>query len=117
MTKEKSNHHGTEAPTPSHEQEALLQWFKKVRFRKAFLGGVDETDVWRKLEELNRLYEASIAAERTRYDALLEAYAQSATAEMNEYRKTLADERQRYEELKQAYIALKTRYGKRDGDE
>ena len=28
--------------------------------------------MWKKLEELDRLYEAAISAERARYDALLE---------------------------------------------
>lgn len=34
--------------------------------------GVDEADVWKQLEKLNELYQAAIAAERVRYNALLE---------------------------------------------
>ena len=34
-------------------------------------GGVNEADVWKKIAELNALYEAALSAERARYDALL----------------------------------------------
>ena len=57
----------------NHEHERLIQWLKTVRFRKVLFGGVDERQLWKKLEELNRLYEAAISAERARYDALLAA--------------------------------------------
>lgn len=55
----------------SPEQAELLEWFRSVRFQKKLIGGVDEAQLWRKLEELNRLYDAAIRAERTRYDVLL----------------------------------------------
>lgn len=55
----------------NHEQARIQEWLKKVRFRKAVLGGVDEADVWKKIGELNTLYEAALSAERARYDALL----------------------------------------------
>ena len=56
----------------SPEQEAIIQWYKTVKFRKNLLGGVDEAAMWKKLEELYALYEAAIRAERTRYNVLLE---------------------------------------------
>lgn len=56
----------------SHEHEKLLQWFQTVKFRKTLFGGVDEAYLWKKLEELNGLYETALVAERARYDALLE---------------------------------------------
>lgn len=55
----------------NHEQKKIAEWMTKVRFRKKILGGVDEQDVWQKIEELNRMYEAALSAERARYDALL----------------------------------------------
>lgn len=55
----------------NHEQARIQEWLKKTRFRKAVLGGVDEADVWKKIGELNTLYEAALSAERARYDALL----------------------------------------------
>ena len=48
---------------------------KEERFKKTILGGVNEADVWKKIAELNELYEAELAAERIRYDVLLKEYA------------------------------------------
>lgn len=50
--------------------EAVRKWIKKVRFKKA-LFGVSETDVWKKIAELNQLYEAALTAERVRFNVLL----------------------------------------------
>ena len=63
---------GAEETCISPEQEAIIQWFRTVKFRKKLLGGVDEAAMWKKLEELYALYEAAIRAERTRYNVLLE---------------------------------------------
>ena len=63
---------GAEKSCISPEQEAIIQWFRTVKFRKKLLGGVDEAAMWKKLEELYALYEAAIRAERTRYNVLLE---------------------------------------------
>lgn len=54
------------------EQKRIRQWLKQVRFRKSLFGGVDERDVWKKIGELNDMYNAALVAERARYDALLE---------------------------------------------
>ncbi len=56
----------------NHEQLQIQQWLRKVRFRRCLFGGVMESDVWKKILELNQLYEAALSAERARYDALLE---------------------------------------------
>lgn len=61
------------SPYYSHVQSTIVPWLQKVRFRKCLFGGVNEADVWKKLEELNAMYETALAAERARYDALLEA--------------------------------------------
>lgn len=50
----------------------VTKWLKKVKFKKKFFGGVDERDVWKKIDELNSLYKSALTAERARYDALLE---------------------------------------------
>lgn len=55
----------------NHEQERIQKWLKQVRFKKVAFGGVSEADVWKKIAELNTLYEAALSAERARFDALL----------------------------------------------
>lgn len=62
-----------ETPALNHEHKALRKWFREVRFKKAVIGGVRESDVWKKIGELHALYEAALSAERARYDALLES--------------------------------------------
>lgn len=49
----------------------ICAWLKKVKFRRKFIGGVDEDDVLRKMAELNTLYEKALLSERARYEALL----------------------------------------------
>ena len=53
------------------EHEQIAEWLKRLKFRRQLFLGLDERDVWKKLVELNELYDASLRAERARYDALL----------------------------------------------
>ncbi len=46
------------------EESAVLEWINSVKFKKVRFGGVDEKDVWKKIDELNRLYEKLIIAMR-----------------------------------------------------
>ena len=62
---------GAEGECISREQQEILEWLRKVKFRKKLLGGVDEVQLWKKLEELYGLYANAIRAERARYDARL----------------------------------------------
>ena len=55
----------------NHEQERIQKWLKQVRFKKTLFGGVNEADLWKKIAELNSLYEAALSAERASNDALL----------------------------------------------
>ncbi len=55
----------------NHEQEEIVRWLRTTKFRKKLVGGVDEVQLWKKMEELYGLYENAIRAERARYDALL----------------------------------------------
>ena len=73
----------------NHEHERLIQWLKTVKFRKVLIGGVDEVQLWKKLEELNQLYEAAISAERARYDALIRVYTESCESEILQYKQEL----------------------------
>lgn len=52
-------------------QEDIVRWIKKLKFKKKLIGGVDEADVLKKIEELNSLYEKALLNERTRYDVLM----------------------------------------------
>ena len=62
---------GAEGACISREQQEIVEWYRKVKFKKNLLGGVDEVQMWKKLEELYGLYANAIRAERARYDALL----------------------------------------------
>lgn len=53
------------------EQERIQEWLREVRFKKNLLGSLNEADVWKKIGELNSLYEAALSAERERYNILL----------------------------------------------
>lgn len=61
----------TETPALSREQRKIVQWLKQVRFKRA-LFGVSEKDVWKKMGEMNELFQQALVAERIRYDTLLE---------------------------------------------
>lgn len=61
----------TDKPAINSEQQKIIDWLKKVRFRPQLFGGVSEQDVWKKIDELNKLYDAALAAERIRYETLI----------------------------------------------
>lgn len=77
----------TKTEALNHQQEKLIQWFREVKFRKVLFGGVDESSVWKKLEELEQIYEASLSAERARYDALLAEHQKNCNAVIRKYKK------------------------------
>lgn len=52
--------------------ETLARTFQEMKFRKKLLGGVDEADVWRKLEKLQQEYETLYNRQAAHYQALLE---------------------------------------------
>ena len=72
-----------EAAAFGPQLDSIRQWLKKVRFRKS-LFGVDEADVWKKISELNSLYETALIAERGRYDALLKERVEQAARTLAE---------------------------------
>ena len=65
---------GAEESCISPEQEAIIQWFRTVKFRKNLLGGVDEAAMWKKLEEFYALYDAAIRAIMCSWSSRPEAY-------------------------------------------
>lgn len=78
----------------SREQLKIARWLKKLRFRRVLFGGVSEQDVWKRMNELNSMYEVALAAERARCDALIEQA--RAEAGMPGYERTARQSR--YEE-------------------
>ena len=68
-------------PDLTPEQNEIYQWLQSVQFRRVSFGGVDEVDVWKKIEELNALYEKALLAERSRCRAPLSGGTPSDAAE------------------------------------
>ena len=64
----------------SREQQKIARWLKKLRFHKGIFGGIREAEVWKRMNELNSLYEEALAAERARCDALIQEARESAAA-------------------------------------
>lgn len=58
-------------PKDNPELREIAQWLSKVKFRQKAVGGLDPADVWKKIEELNGMYEMALAAERMRYNLML----------------------------------------------
>lgn len=73
----------------NQEHREIMKWFQSVKFRRVFFGGVDENDVWRKLEKLNQHYEAAIRAERERYNILLEDHEKTYGALIYKYKQEM----------------------------
>ena len=60
------------APAPGAEEQAVIDYLKTVKFKKR-IGGVDEADVWKKIGEINALYEKLLVAQKAGYEAALAA--------------------------------------------
>ncbi len=56
------------------EQKEIADWLNTVKFQHVRFGGIDEADVWKKIEELNRMYEKMLIAERSKYETLIRTY-------------------------------------------
>ena len=54
------------------EQLEIINWLKGVQFQKQLIGGINEQDVWKKIHQLNEMYEAALKEERIRYDVMLQ---------------------------------------------
>lgn len=53
-----------------YPRSSIAEYLQNLRFRPR-LFGVDQQDVWIKIEELNRMYAAALREERVRFDAVL----------------------------------------------
>ena len=75
----------------NQEHREIIKWFQTVKFRRTMFGGVDENDVWKKLQELNQLYESAIRAERERYNILLIDHEKTYGALIYKYKQELME--------------------------
>ena len=57
----------------------IANYLRKIRFKRSFFG-VSQEDVWKKIQELDALYEKAIQAERQRYEVLLEEHQRQCAA-------------------------------------
>ena len=65
---------GTAEPDLTTPMDKVTAYLENLRFRRRTFGGVDEQDVWKKLAELNALYEKALDAEHARCNAYIEQY-------------------------------------------
>lgn len=72
---------GNSPVSDNPELEAVARWLSSVKFKKKALGGLDPVDVWKKLEEMNALYENALVAERVRYNLLLRQLSRQQSSE------------------------------------
>lgn len=72
--REQSSPRGTERPDLTEPMAKVADYLENLRFRRRTFGGVDEQDVWKKLAELNALYEKALDAEHARCNAYIEQY-------------------------------------------
>lgn len=52
--------------------EDIAELFKRLKFRKKVIGGVDEEDVWKKLELIQKEYQSAYDAQQEYYRALID---------------------------------------------
>ena len=52
----------------------IAELFRKMKFRKKLFGGVDEQDVWRKLDDLQKAYRSAYEAQAIKYETILEEH-------------------------------------------
>ena len=93
----------------NQEQQRLRDWYKTVKFKKTAFGGIDEVNLWKKLEELNEIYESSLSAERARYDGLIKSYNASARKAIAQYKAALDQANADYDELNTLYVELQSK--------
>ena len=58
-------------PVSARNMEDVAEVFKTLKFRKKLIGGVDEMDVWKKLDLVQKEYRSAYEMQEERYKALL----------------------------------------------
>lgn len=62
---------GKTALESNSEFTKIARWLSTVKFKKKAVGGLDPEDVWKKIDELNTMYENAILAERVRCNLVI----------------------------------------------
>ena len=52
-------------------KETISEMLSKMKFRKKLIGGVDEVDVWKKIEALQLEYERQFDLQAQKYEAII----------------------------------------------
>ena len=60
----------SESVSDKAQLRQISDWLQTVKFKRKLFGGVDEADVWKKIEELNALYEKMLYAERCEKESI-----------------------------------------------
>lgn len=55
-----------------NDMQSISELFSKLRFRKKLIGGIDERDVWRKLDQVQQAYRSAYEEQRIRCKTILE---------------------------------------------
>lgn len=55
----------------ARDMNEVAEFIKTMKFKKKTFGGVDEADVWRKIDLLQQEYETAYIAQEERYKALI----------------------------------------------
>lgn len=58
--------------TPMRTMQDIADALSAMKFRKKLIGGVDEADVWKKLESLQQTYQLVYDEQAAYYQALLD---------------------------------------------
>ena len=59
-------------PLPENPyQQKIADWLGRMKLRRVTFGGVSEKQVWKRIGELNEMYQQMLAIERARYEMLL----------------------------------------------
>ncbi|CUO72974.1 hypothetical protein EAI89_03560 [Eubacterium sp. am_0171] len=69
------------------KMQGIAEMLRKIQFRKKWFGGVDEADVWRQIDELQKEYEKELLLQKERYRTLL----REREAKITHLKKKLAD--------------------------
>lgn len=56
----------------ARNMDDITELFKTLKFRKKWIGGVNERHVWKQLETVQREYRSAYEIQEERYKALLE---------------------------------------------